>query len=211
MKILSNFLMAGLFLISCSIVNAQFLPPVCPGDEACGIGGGQNSDAIIVDWPPVGNVANTVQFINWLYKEGATSYTVEIFNADGTVNFYTATATNTSHKLDFPSINLDTDTEYAIVIRSNNNEFSNIIRFTLKDKSERDAVLEALNNDAIYKSLNGIDKSLRKAEFYRINGWNLAAAKAHHINVLSNSAMDYKKILDSFDRLRFLLFNPSAQ
>ncbi len=201
-----TLIVAMVLLFSASMVYSQFLPPRCPGDEACNSGGGTNDDPIVVDWPPFGNIANVTNFIKWQYKSGATSYTLDIFNSDGSQVLYSETTTSNGLKLILPDLGLEVGTEYVIVIRSDNNKVTNLHRFVLKDKSDLDAVLAELENDQIYNSIYGIDKALRKADFLYENGWNLAAAKAHNINVLSNSAMDIMKIINSFEALRLKLY-----
>ena len=207
MKNITNALSITLMMLfTFSTAYSQFLPPTCPGSPRCGESGGENLDPIITVWPPEGNVANVLNFIKWKYKEGATSYTLNIFNSAGTQLLHSATTSGTSLRLDFPEIGLDVGVEYVILIIADNGKRSNPHRFTLKEKADLDAVIAALQNDDIFNSLQGIDKTLRKAEFLHQNGWNLAAAKTHNINVLSNNAMEILKIINSFEALRLSLY-----
>lgn len=205
LRLTLNIVLLSMF--TASMVQAQFLPPRCPGDESCNPGGGTNNDPIIVDWPPFGNVCNATNFIKWMYKEGAAEYTLTIFNSAGTASFASYTTSGNSLKLDLHTIEgLEIDQEYVIVIQTDNGKFSNLHRFVLKEKADLEAVLADLEADVIYNSIYGIDKALRKADFLHQNNWNLAAAKAHNINVLSNSAMDIMKIINSFESLRLSLY-----
>ena len=208
MKLLKQILSIVLLsLFTTSMVYSQFLPPRCPGDESCNSGGGTNDDPIVVDWPPFGNVCNATNFIKWMYKEGATSYTLDIFNTSGTEIFASFTTEGNSLKLDLHTIEgLEVGQDYVIVIRSDNDKFTNLHQFTLLEKADLEAVLADLENDNIYNSIYGIDKALRKADFLAQNNWNLAASKAHNINVLSNSAMDILKIINSFESFRLSLY-----
>ena len=154
-----------LLSIGTTTLNAQFLPPSCPG-PGCGEGGGENPDPIIADWPPFGNVADEMKFLSWLYKTGATEYQVDIFDEFGTTTFFTQTTSSTSMKLDLPNIDgLEVGETYVLTIRTTvgtESKFSNLHFFTLTSRADKDAVISSFDDDAVLNSLrNPIDNNCK--------------------------------------------------
>lgn len=180
-----------------TLMFSQPTPPTCPGNPRCADGGGGN-DPIITHWPMKGNIPNKAMTFRWEPVRDANNYFFTLFDKRAR-KIMSDTTTNLGVNLDLPNLDLTIGEEYVITVNSDNDRKSNTHRFTLRNDNDYKTALIELESDVRYRSLNGVEKQLRKSDFLQEKGWNLASVKA--LNIQTDNLVDMMKIVSKFEDL----------
>lgn len=185
---------------------SQPVPPRCPGHVSCNNGGG-GVDPIITHWPMKGNIPNQSIVFKWEPVEGAKKYFFTLFDRRRN-KLFVDTTSNLGVVLDLPNLSLTAGEDYFITVNADNDRKSNLHRFRLKNVSDFQNDMIALDSDREYRSLNGIDKVLRKSDFLHEKDWNYAAVKA--LNFHTENLAEAMKLANHFETLRLKLDPPEG-
>lgn len=204
MKTIQKTLLLIVFSMATTLMFSQPVNPRCPGHPTCNDGGGGN-DPIICHWPMTGNIPNKSITFRWEPVRDANTYFFTLFDKRAK-KLFEDTTSNLGVVLDLPSLELTIGEQYVITVNSDNDRKSNTHRFTLRDRNDFGNALIELESDVRFRSLNGVEKLLRKSDFLHEKGWNLAAVKAH--NIQTDNLVDIIKIANHFEELRIKLDPP---
>lgn len=204
MKTTQKTILLIVFSMATTLMFSQPVGSRCPGHPSCADGGGGN-DPIITHWPMHGNIPNKPISFRWEPVRDANNYFFTLFDKRAR-KIMSDTTTNLGMYLDLPNLGLTVGEEYVITVNADNDRKSNTHRFILRNTNDYKTALLELEGDVRYRSLNGVEKQLRKSDFLFEKGWNLAAVKAHNFNV--NNLIDMIKVSNHFEEMRIKLDPP---